>query len=133
MPPAARVALVARLGARPRIDGRQGRPPHLAEDGLVDEVQLPRKAVGCVRAEAVLGGGCLDEAFRRGRQSGPVSPQVHLDALHDVRPLRSLRFGLLPMSRKKSAKPWKAESARSGASTEVVDTVAAHEEQQGHG
>ena len=83
------------------IDGRQGRTPHLAKDGLADEGQLPRKAVGRFWAESVLGGGRLDEAQdlleagRRGRESGPVSPQVHLDALYNVGPLRSLRFGLL--------------------------------------
>ena len=54
--------------------------------------------MGRVWAEAVLGGGRLNkaqdllEAGRRGRQGGPVSFQVHLDALHDVGPLRFLRF-----------------------------------------
>ena len=142
-PPAARAS--GRTG-RPtgRSTSHRWAPMPLAEDGLVDKVQLPRKAVGRVWAEAVLGGGRLDEAqdlaeaVRRGRQSGPVSPQVHLDALHDVGPLRSLRFGLLSPEAHEQEEV--GEAVEGGVcevqgvhAIEVVDIVAAHEEEQGAG
>ena len=87
------VAPVARLGARPRIDGRQGRTPHLA------------KAVGRFWAEA------------------RVAP-VHLHALYNVGPLRSLRLGLLsPEAHEQEEVGEATPPARSGESTPLKSST----------
>ena len=103
--PGRQVALVARLGARPRIMGANAARPTLPKTVWLTKFSFPARRwaeSGLRRFSAVAvwmrpdEAQDLLEAGRRGRQSGPVSPQVHhLNALHDVGPLRSLRFGLL--------------------------------------
>ena len=73
-----------------------------------------------------------------GARVAPREPQVHLDALHDVGPLRSMRFGLLGPEAHEQEEVGEAVEGgvcevREVHAVEVVDIVAAHEEEQGAG
>ena len=89
------------MGARPGVCGRDGCSAHLAEDGLVDEVQFARQTVGCLGSEAVLLQDLVDdrqdfgEAFCHRLQSGALVGKGDLDSLDHVGSPRLLGFGLL--------------------------------------
>ena len=109
---------------------------------LVDKVKFALQAVGCLRGEAVLLDGRLNhadnlfEALPSWCQGGAVASQAELDLLDHVGSPEFLRLGRLSPEQHEQEQVGEAVEGgvcevRGIHPVEVVDIVAAHEEEQG--